>query len=1388
MTFSERWCRCGRHHRRQEPNAITINTNDVSGRSTPSAVSYDGKLRHVGVNAEGRLMSAPKQTLSQLVLALSGNTMAKRAEKYQWLFPFQEDGRLGPVTFDGDDFAVHPAMPLASLLRTLSSYAGTTKPKCVAVPDFFTDAELATVSDAVKLCELAAGEAHLLRHSSAVAMAFGHSQGSKLFPEGAESRTVGFVDVGSSHGTVSVVKFYRKDGETFSECLYRCSEEELGVQSMVRCLLSEAISRIEQKHKCKVLLKTKSGIRLSNEVVHALKQLSMLPDAELGLEAFLPEGPEGPEIDVSVPLTRHIFETAAAEVLKRLKEALVEALAFQPEAFELLGGGSRIPAVQARVKEVAGELPLRFGLDGASCVATGAAAWAAGRRWVDALDVPMEGLAPDVLESIREQEAKMEAIHSEEVKRLEKRNALESYVYQVRDWMNGKDGNLLNPEVINPYLDKVVLWFEDADMAEEPTTFQAYSDKLSEVDEFIKKEGAPYFEKKAKDFEDQEKEIENAAAAERERRKEHGMDFDKDERVMKKEDRMRLAQKNKDEGNDMFKAQKFDDAVRRYKKAIEHVSRPEVQSNLTPEEAEEAKKIKVSCHLNSAQCYIKAGEAATQSGGKNAAELFYKKARTSCDDVLELDASSIKAIFRRSLCYEKLGELEDALKDIKKGLGVAPEDADLKKSQDRLQKLLKLRFNLGVVKPEMNHRTRDGSYGRVADVHIPNEPLTRCHKGYAFVTMTTASEAQDCIRALHGAELGGQGLLVEVAKRSTAYAKTPGIYLGKSTRCLPRPAEPGLLRDEAALAEPLSEPAAAAQASWSFVPEPMEPGGEPLTEEDPVPSPSRRCEAGPPMPPMPVKMKEVTSSPRSRISQLEAANVRAAAQQTADSLLLQFQRQGFADPHNAASQCLQSALELLSPHRKPTKDPFGALKDDFPQRGVQALVAPEEFKNPSTFLRVYGDPAVKSGHQWPESMQDRRDLQRGRHVAWCSAPLVLSVALSAWSLSAFSFTGETAPCRSLSPRLTSLVAGRSERPAVRLGHDGSDEAVAFLERLEELFGSLDLLSPKGVPSEEAVPLGRWALQPPSIGRSNEWDTWDYLQALLGERWWGAYAWEYWRFLCHPRSPAASSSLRAVQEAAVASGWWRQPEHRRTITGMLKTHGFLVLDNFLPASLAEQLCSVASRALQQKQFGQGKLSTGASFARGDAVLWVNTRDPAAEALENMRPEEGQSSASIPELKEVLEQIDTLVAEILAPEFPERMGCIRTRSHAMFTCYPGAREAAELVDAQGESWAGPCASSSARGYLRHLDNERAKGHCGRILTTILYLNPDWQPSDGGGIRLFEVKPPLQVRAELLPHANRLLCFWADEIPHEVLPPKRDRFACTFWYLDRDADPLC
>eukprot|EP00930_Biecheleria_cincta_P100419 TRINITY_DN92061_c0_g1_i1.p1 TRINITY_DN92061_c0_g1~~TRINITY_DN92061_c0_g1_i1.p1 ORF type:complete len:760 (-),score=199.83 TRINITY_DN92061_c0_g1_i1:148-2382(-) len=692
------------------PHAVTVNTNDVSGRSTPAAVSYDGKLRHVGMNAEGRLMSAPKQTLSHLPLVLKKSEACdQRAQRYQLLFPRLEDGKLGPVTFDGDTFEVKPCGPLSALISTLTEYATTGGAKmeqlCVAVHDFLSDEEVAVVRDAIDLTGLLPFTS-VLRHSDAVAAAFAQSNGSKLLPEGTDERLVAFVDIGSAHGTVSVVRFRRQPAEEGSqpkegipepasaEFVFRCSEEKLGVQSLVEALLLEAKSRIEQKHKCTVKLQTKSGVRLANETVHGLKQLSMLPDAELGLEAFLPEGPEGPEIDISVPVTRATLETAAADMLKRLGEVLAQAVAaageMGVEGVELVGGGCRVPAIQALVKEKFGEsVPLRFGLDGASCVATGAAAWAAGYKVTPALSLDNKSVPDDELATIRKQETKIASVHKVEVARLEKRNALESYVYQVRGWISSKDGSLLNPDVVSPFLDKMVLWFEDADMADEPTSLEVYTEKMQETEDFVKKEGVAYFEKQAKDREEQEKALAKAAEEERERRKELGMDFDKDERAMKKEDRIRLAAKNKDEGNDMFKAQKFDDAIRRYKKAIEHVSRPEIVSNLTPSEVEETTKIKVSCHLNSAQCFIKAADTAGQEGGKNASEPFYKKAKTSCDDVLELDEKNLKAIFRRSLCWEKLGELESAMKDIKKGLGVAPEDGDLKRSQERLEKLLK---------------------------------------------------------------------------------------------------------------------------------------------------------------------------------------------------------------------------------------------------------------------------------------------------------------------------------------------------------------------------------------------------------------------------------------------------------------------------------------------------------------------------------------------------------------------------------------------------------------------------------------------------------------------------------------------------------------------------
>lgn len=77
--------------------------------------------------------------------------------------------------------------------------------------------------------------------------------------------------------------------------------------------------------------------------------------------------------------------------------------------------------------------------------------------------------------------------------------------------------------------------------------------------------------------------------------------------------------------------------------------------------------------------------------------------------------------------------------------------------------------------------------------------------------------------------------------------------------------------------------------------------------------------------------------------------------------------------------------------------------------------------------------------------------------------------------------------------------------------------------------------------------------------------------------------------------------------------------------------------------------------------------------------------------------------------------------------------------------------------------------------------------RKLTCIIYLNPDYQQGDGGELRLLLLNGGC---FDLDPRGGRMVIFWSDEIPHEVLPCKPesedgqfDRYALTIWLPDND-----
>ncbi|WLD57993.1 2OG-Fe(II) oxygenase [Salinispirillum sp. LH 10-3-1] len=82
-----------------------------------------------------------------------------------------------------------------------------------------------------------------------------------------------------------------------------------------------------------------------------------------------------------------------------------------------------------------------------------------------------------------------------------------------------------------------------------------------------------------------------------------------------------------------------------------------------------------------------------------------------------------------------------------------------------------------------------------------------------------------------------------------------------------------------------------------------------------------------------------------------------------------------------------------------------------------------------------------------------------------------------------------------------------------------------------------------------------------------------------------------------------------------------------------------------------------------------------------------------------------------------------------------------------------------------------------YKKHID--AFQGHSNRRLSTVLYLNYDWQPTDGGELRCYDPDEPNQVLFDLPPAAGTLVVFESERFWHEVLPAKRRRFSVAGWF---------
>ncbi|BBN60612.1 2OG-Fe(II) oxygenase [Hydrogenovibrio marinus] len=81
-----------------------------------------------------------------------------------------------------------------------------------------------------------------------------------------------------------------------------------------------------------------------------------------------------------------------------------------------------------------------------------------------------------------------------------------------------------------------------------------------------------------------------------------------------------------------------------------------------------------------------------------------------------------------------------------------------------------------------------------------------------------------------------------------------------------------------------------------------------------------------------------------------------------------------------------------------------------------------------------------------------------------------------------------------------------------------------------------------------------------------------------------------------------------------------------------------------------------------------------------------------------------------------------------------------------------------------------------YKKHYDSFR--GQATRIVTTVLYLNPEWQPGKGGELVIYKDEEDTQPTL-VSPYFGTLAVFMSEEILHEVLPTLQSRYSITGWF---------
>ena len=336
-----------------EGGSPTIIVNAEGDRTTPSVVGFRADAdRVVGKAAKNQAVTNPKNTVFSIKRFMGRKYSECTSEIKTVPYEVKEgQGGRAVVDIEGKDYTAEQvsAMVLAKMKADAEKYLGETVTDAViTVPAYFNDAQRQATKDAGKIAGL--NVKRIVNEPTAAALAYG------LDKQGTDQRILVF-DLGGGTFDVSILDL--ADG--VFEVLSTSGDNHLGGDDWDQRVIDWMADKFQQENGVDLRQDPMALQRLKEAAENAKKELSAAQQTTINLP-FITMNQSGP-LHLNYTLTRAEFEKITRDLLERCKQPVTNALRDAKLKLSdlteviLVGGSTRMPAVQELVKTMTGKQP-----------------------------------------------------------------------------------------------------------------------------------------------------------------------------------------------------------------------------------------------------------------------------------------------------------------------------------------------------------------------------------------------------------------------------------------------------------------------------------------------------------------------------------------------------------------------------------------------------------------------------------------------------------------------------------------------------------------------------------------------------------------------------------------------------------------------------------------------------------------------------------------------------------------------------------------------------------------------------------------------------------------------------------------------------------------------